>query len=128
MNRRICKKALENKKDLNNKLGNAKLGFQSDMKIFLSENLTPYSQHLARMCRELKQVRRIHSCGSSKVVVKIHRTMNNERAIRHIFSKKCFFLKLIIDKFWVLFAYMMKHLTITAQGVSFLCMFIVVIM
>ena len=27
VNRRICKKALENKKDFNNKLGNAKLGF-----------------------------------------------------------------------------------------------------
>ena len=47
VNRRICKKALVKKKDLNNKLNNAKLGFQSDMKIFLSENLTPYNQHLA---------------------------------------------------------------------------------
>ena len=43
VNRRICKKALENKKDLNNKLDNAKLGFQSVVKIFLSENLTPYN-------------------------------------------------------------------------------------
>ena len=80
VNRRICKKALENKKDLNNKLDNAKLGFQSAVKIFLSENLTPCNQHLAWMCKELKRARKIHSCWSSKGVVKIHRTMN-ERAI-----------------------------------------------
>ena len=80
VNRRICKKGLENKKDLNNKLDNAKLGFQSDVKICLSKNLTPYNQHLAWMYRELKQARRIHSCWSSKGVVKIQRTMN-ERAI-----------------------------------------------
>ena len=41
------------------------------MKIFLSGNLTPYNQHLAWMCRELKWARRIHSCWSSKGVVKI---------------------------------------------------------
>ena len=79
VNRRICKKALENKNDLHNKLDNAKLGFQSDMKIFLIKNLTPYNQYLAWMCRELKRAR-IHSCWSSKGVVKIRRTMN-ERAI-----------------------------------------------
>ena len=90
VNRRICKKALENKKDLNNKLDNAKLGFQSDVKIFLSENLTPCNQHLGWICWELKWARRIHSCRSFKVVVKICRAMN-ERAIRHIFSKKYFF-------------------------------------
>ena len=38
--RKICKRALEKKKDLNSKLDNAKLGFQSDVKIFLSENLS----------------------------------------------------------------------------------------
>ena len=32
VNWRICKKALEKKKDLNRKLDNAKLGFQSDIK------------------------------------------------------------------------------------------------
>ena len=41
------------------------------MKIFLSENLTPYNQHLSWMRRELKWARRIHSCWSSKGVVKI---------------------------------------------------------
>ena len=39
VNRRICKKALENKTELNNKLDNAKLRFQSDMKIFLSRTM-----------------------------------------------------------------------------------------
>ena len=64
VNRRICKKALENKNDLHNKL---------------QPVLTPYNQYLAWMCRELKRAR-IHSCWSSKGVVKIRRTMN-ERAI-----------------------------------------------
>ena len=83
VNRRICKKAYWNKKNLNNKLDNAKLGFQSVVKIFLSENSTPYNQHLAWMCRQLKQTRRIPSCWSSKVV-KIHRTMNaRAKSIRH---------------------------------------------
>ena len=55
------------KKKKNNKLDKAKLGFQSDVKIVLSENLMLYNQHLAWMCRELKQAR-IHSCWSSKGV------------------------------------------------------------
>ena len=53
---RICKKDLQNEKDLNNKLGNAKLWFQSYVKIFLSENLTLYNQHLAWKYRELNKL------------------------------------------------------------------------
>ena len=55
------------KKKKNTKLDKAKLGFQSDVKIVFSESLMPYNQHLAWMCRELKQAR-IHSCWSSKGV------------------------------------------------------------
>ena len=35
------------------------------------------------------------------------------------FSKKNIFPKSFITKSWILFAYMMKHSTITAQGVFF---------
>ena len=90
MNRRVCKKAFE-KKDLNSKLNNVKLEFRSDVKIFLSENLTPYNQHLSWMCRELKQARRIHSCWSSKGVVKIRRTMNAAISISHEFDSKALY-------------------------------------
>ena len=55
---------------------NEKLGFQSDARIFVSENLTPYNQPLAWKCRELKKVGKIHSCWSAKGLVKIRRTMN----------------------------------------------------
>ena len=75
---------LEKKLGLNRKLYNEKLEFQSDARIFVSENLTPYNQHLAWKCRELKQAGKIHSCWSAKGVVKIRRTMNEHPiAINH---------------------------------------------
>ena len=46
VNKRICKKALDKKKEFKSKLDSRKLGFQSDIKIFFSENLTPCNQHL----------------------------------------------------------------------------------
>ena len=61
VNRKNCKAILEKKLSLNRKLENAKLGFQSDERIFVSGNLTPYNQHLAWKCRELKQAGKIHS-------------------------------------------------------------------
>ena len=75
---------LEKKLSLNRKLYNEKLGFQSDARIFVSENLTPYNQHLAWKCRELKRASKIHSCWSAKGVVKTRRTMNERpTAINH---------------------------------------------
>ena len=49
VNRKNCKAILEKQLNLN-----AKLGFQSDARTFVSENLTAYNQHLAWKCRELK--------------------------------------------------------------------------
>ena len=75
---------LEKKLGLNRKLYNEKLEFQSDARIFVSENLTPYNQHLAWKCRELKRASKIHSCWSAKGVVKTRRTMNERpTAINH---------------------------------------------
>ena len=45
VNRKNCKTVLEKKLSLNRKLDNEKLGFQSDARIFVSENLTLYNQH-----------------------------------------------------------------------------------
>ena len=57
-------------------MDNEKLGFQSDVRIFVSENLTSYNKHLAWKCRELKRAGKIHSCWSTKGVVQIRKTMN----------------------------------------------------
>ena len=76
VHRKNCKAVLEKKLSLNRKLDSEKLGFQSGARIFVSENLTPYNQHLAWKCRELKQAGKIHSCQNAKGVVKIRRTMN----------------------------------------------------
>ena len=61
-------------------LNKTELGFKPDVALYISENLTPLNQRLAWQSRELKRARLIHSCWSSKVVVKIRRTMN-ERAL-----------------------------------------------
>ena len=62
-------------------LNKTEVGFKPDIALYISENLlTPFNQCLAWQCRELKRARLIHSCWSSKEVVKIRRTMN-ERAL-----------------------------------------------
>ena len=82
INRKNCNAILE--LSLNRKLDNEKLGFQSDARIFVTKNLTPYNQPLAWKCRELKRAAKIHSCWSAKGVVKIRRTMNEHpTAINH---------------------------------------------
>ena len=50
------------------------------MKLFVSENLSPFNQRLAWKCRELRRASKIHSAFSSNGIVKIRRTMN-ERPI-----------------------------------------------
>ena len=60
---------------------------------FVSENLTPYNQHLAWKCRELKRVKKIHKVWSMKGVIKIRQSsneraysINNDDDIRYIFT------------------------------------------
>ena len=79
VNRKFCNDALEKNKQLMS-LNKTELGFKPDVALYISENLTPFNQRLAWQCRELKRARLIHSCWSSKGVVKIRRTMN-ERAL-----------------------------------------------
>ena len=74
VNRKFCYEALEKQ------VNNHGLGFEPSTKLFISENLTPLNQQLASMCKELKRAGRIHSCWSSKGVVRLRRTMN-ERGI-----------------------------------------------
>ena len=50
---------------------------------YVSENLTPYNQHLAWKCRELKRAGIIHSSWSSKGIVKLRRTANANTKHEH---------------------------------------------
>ena len=58
----------------------SKLGFDSNVKLYVSENLTPYNQHFAWKCRELKIAGLIHSSWSSKGIINVKHTAN-ERPI-----------------------------------------------
>ena len=53
-NRKHCN-AILSKKFETSKIDKSKLGFESNVKLYVSENLTPYNQHLAWKCRELKR-------------------------------------------------------------------------
>ena len=52
VNRKYCYRILS-KKFETSKIEKSKLGFESNKKLYVSENLTPYNQHLAWTCREL---------------------------------------------------------------------------
>ena len=51
VNRKHCYSILS-KKFETSKIDKSKLGFESNVKLYESENLTPYNQHLAWKCRE----------------------------------------------------------------------------
>ena len=74
-NRKFCNLILDKKHELK-KIDNAKLCFQNNVKLFVSENLSPFNQRLAWKCRELRQTSKIHSAFSSEGIVKIHCRMN----------------------------------------------------
>ena len=75
VNRKFCNLILDKKHELK-KIDNAKLCFQNNVKLFVSENLSPFNQRLAWKCRELRRASKIHSTFSSKGIAKIHCTMN----------------------------------------------------
>ena len=70
VNQKFCNDALKQKKKLMS-VNKTELGFKPGVVLYLSENLTPFNQLLARQCREPKRARLIHSCWSSKDVAKI---------------------------------------------------------
>ena len=79
LNRKHAEEALAKKSDLK-KINNVNLNFESNVVLFFSENLTPFNQHLAWKCGELKRAGKIHSSWSCKGVIKLKQTMN-EKAI-----------------------------------------------
>ena len=75
VNRKHCN-AILSKKFETSKIDKSKLGFESNVKLHVSENLTPYNQHLACKCRELKRAMVIHNSWSSKGIIKLRCTAN----------------------------------------------------
>ena len=75
VNRKHCN-AILSKKFETSKIDKSKLGFESNVKLYVSENLTLYNQHLAWKCRELKRAGVIHSSWSSEGIVKLGHTAN----------------------------------------------------
>lgn len=73
-------------------MNNCDLGFESNNKLFLSDNLTPFNQQLAWMCKEfMKQAGKIQK-RSSKGIVKLTRSVNeqsmsvlNTIEVRHVY-------------------------------------------
>ena len=75
VHRKFCNDALEKKKKLIS-LNKTEVGFIPDVPLYIGDNWTTFNQCLAWQCRELKRARLIHSCWSSKGIVKIRSTMN----------------------------------------------------
>ena len=51
-------------------------GFQNNVILFVSENLSPFNQRFTWMYRELRRASKIYSAFSSKGIVKIRHTLN----------------------------------------------------
>ena len=76
VNRKFCNLILDKKHELK-KIGNAKLCFQNNVTLFVSENLYPLNQSLAWKYREPRRASKIHTTFSSKGIMKICSTMTD---------------------------------------------------
>ena len=65
VNRKLCNLTLDKKHELK-KIDNAKLCFQNNVKLFVSENLSPFNQKLAWKCRELRRASKTDKCLQPK--------------------------------------------------------------
>ena len=65
VNSKFCYPILDKKHELK-KNDNAKLRFQNNVKLFVSENLSPFNQKLAWKCRELRRASKIDKCLQPK--------------------------------------------------------------
>ena len=107
MNRKHCY-AILSKKFETSKIDRSKLEFESNVKLHVSENLTPYNQHLALKSRELKRAGVIHSSWSSKGIIKLRHTANEHPiSIDHENRKTRYF------KLWILYR---KYLLISGPS------------
>ena len=78
VNRKFYNVILEKQFELHKNNDKSKLGFGNDTKIYVSENLTPYNQHLASKCRELKSAKKTQKVWSMKDIIKIRQSPNEQ--------------------------------------------------
>ena len=64
INRKFSNLILDKDHELK-KIDNAKLYFQNNMKLFVSDNLSPFNQRFAWKCRKLRRASKIHSAFTS---------------------------------------------------------------
>ena len=94
VNRKFCNLILDKKHEL--KKLNAKLCFQNNVTLFVSENLSPFNQRLlAWKCRELRRTSKTQSSFSSKGIVKICCTMNEHISTEHDRDLASFYLDFV---------------------------------
>ena len=82
VNRKYCKKALLNRKNLANINSEVKYNFTRNNKIFINESLTKANESLAFCGRKLKQAGLIYSCYTRDKVVHLKKKNEHGKAIK----------------------------------------------
>ena len=77
LNRKHCKKALLNRRKLEN-LDKEKHGFSQNIKVFINEHLTLMNENIAFSGRKLKQSGLVHACFTINGIVRIKKSENSK--------------------------------------------------
>ena len=77
INRKICEKALKNRKNLKD-VDKEKLGFVSSTKIYINDSLCPYYRGLYAKCRKLRTDGKIFACWTFNGIVTMKITENSK--------------------------------------------------
>ena len=92
LNRKHCKKALLNRRKLQN-LDKEKHGFSQNTKVFINENLTLINESIAFNGRKLKRSGLVHVCFTNDGIVRIKESENSKslkvfhmKNLRELFS------------------------------------------
>ena len=77
LNRKHCKKALLNRRKLQN-LDKEKHSFSQNTKVFINENLTVMNENIAFNCRKLKRSGLVRACFTIDGIVRIKKSENSK--------------------------------------------------
>ena len=77
LNRKHCKKALLNRRKLQN-LDKEKHSFSQNTKVFINENLTVMNENIAFNGRKLKRSGLVHACFTIDGIVRIKKSENSK--------------------------------------------------
>ena len=100
LNRKHCKKALLNRRKLQN-LDKEKHGFSQNTKVFISENLTLMNENITFNGRKLKQSGLVYACFTIDGIVCIKKSENSK-------SLKAFHMKNLHGLFPILILMLMR--------------------